>query len=44
LESLIETSVEPRKEWVAPELKKIDIEEITQFNPLEPKNGFSTNS
>jgi hypothetical protein len=44
LESLIETSVEPRKEWVVPELKKVDIEEITLFNPLEPKSGFSTNS
>ena len=24
-----ETSLEPRKEWVKPELKKIDIEQIT---------------
>jgi hypothetical protein len=31
MESLIEANVEPRKEWVAPELKKIDIEVITQF-------------
>jgi hypothetical protein len=31
MESLIETNVEPRKEWVAPELKKIDVEKITSF-------------
>jgi hypothetical protein len=31
MEDLMETNVEPRKEWVAPELKKIDIEEITLF-------------
>jgi hypothetical protein len=27
-----ETSLEPRKEWVKPELKKIDIEQITAHN------------
>jgi hypothetical protein len=27
-----ETNVEPRKEWVTPELKKIDIEQITAAN------------
>ena len=26
---MIETKDEPRKEWAAPELKKIDLEEIT---------------
>jgi hypothetical protein len=25
----VDTNVQPRKEWVAPELKKINIEEIT---------------
>ena len=25
--------VETRKEWVAPELKKVDIEQITAYNP-----------
>jgi hypothetical protein len=29
MDSLVETYVEPRKEWVAPELKKIDVEAIT---------------
>jgi hypothetical protein len=29
MQSLVETNVEPRKEWVAPELKKIDVEAIT---------------
>jgi hypothetical protein len=29
MDALIETSVEPRKEWVTPELKKIDIAIIT---------------
>jgi hypothetical protein len=29
MNSFVETNVEPRKEWAAPELKKIDIEQIT---------------
>jgi hypothetical protein len=29
MESFVETNLEPRKEWAAPELKKIDIEQIT---------------
>jgi hypothetical protein len=29
MDALIETSLEPRKEWVTPELKKIDIAIIT---------------
>jgi len=29
MDYVIETKDEPRKEWAAPELKKIDIEEIT---------------
>jgi hypothetical protein len=29
MESVEEGSLEPRKEWVRPELKKIDIEQIT---------------
>jgi hypothetical protein len=29
MDSMIETKDEPRKEWAAPELKKIGIEEIT---------------
>jgi hypothetical protein len=29
MENRFDTTPEPRKEWVAPELKKIDVEEIT---------------
>ena len=29
MDAFVETSLEPRKEWVTPELKKIDIDEIT---------------
>ena len=29
MDHVIETNDEPRKEWAAPELKKIDIEQIT---------------
>jgi hypothetical protein len=29
MEDRFDTAIEPRKEWVAPELKKIDVEEIT---------------
>jgi hypothetical protein len=29
MDAIIETSLEPRKEWVTPELKKIDIDQIT---------------
>jgi hypothetical protein len=29
MDKVIESTVEARKEWVAPELKKVDIEQIT---------------
>ena len=29
MDHVFETNDEPRKEWAAPELKKIDVEEIT---------------
>jgi hypothetical protein len=29
MDAFVETSFEPRKEWVTPELKKIDIDQIT---------------
>ena len=29
MNSTVETPLRPRKEWAAPELKKIDIEQIT---------------
>jgi hypothetical protein len=33
MDHVIETNDAPRKEWAAPELKKIDIEEITAGGP-----------
>jgi hypothetical protein len=40
---VIETSVERRKEWVTPELKKVDIEQITAtgLNPGADTDGNS---
>jgi hypothetical protein len=29
MDAFVETSLEPRKEWATPELKKIDIDQIT---------------
>jgi hypothetical protein len=40
MDSLIETNVEPRKEWVAPELKKIDVEEITAASLAGSDDGL----
>ncbi len=41
MESLVEVNVEPRKEWAAPELKKIHVEEITAslFSPGDDGDG-----
>jgi hypothetical protein len=41
MDSHVETNVETRKEWTAPELKKIDVEQITTFGPNAGKDGFS---
>jgi len=32
MNAIVETSLEPRKEWATPELKKIDIDQITAAN------------
>jgi len=40
MDSLIEGNVEPRKQWVAPELKKIDIEAITQLEFTTGDDGI----
>jgi hypothetical protein len=40
MDALVETSLEPRKEWVTPELKKIDIAVITAISPY-PTGGDS---
>jgi hypothetical protein len=34
VEALIETSLEPRKEWANPELRKIDIAILTADGPF----------
>jgi hypothetical protein len=34
MENIIESNVEARKEWAAPELKKVDIEQITAAGSL----------
>jgi len=39
MDALVETSSEPRKEWVTPELKKIDIDAITAIGPT---NGLDS--
>jgi hypothetical protein len=39
MESLVETNFEPRKEWVAPELKKIDVEAITSLDSGSGDDG-----
>ena len=44
MDGSVKTNVEPRKEWVAPELKKIDIEQITEFNFGTGKDGGFTRS
>ena len=44
MENVMETSVEPRKEWVAPELKKIDVEQITAANFGPGGDAFATQS
>jgi hypothetical protein len=39
--SLAETTPEPRKDWVAPELKKINVEDITALNSGLGDDGFT---
>jgi hypothetical protein len=36
MDRVIETSLKPKKEWNKPELKKIDIEQITTTTGLFP--------
>lgn len=38
MESFVEINVESRKEWIAPELKKIDVEQITAFGGSVPSD------
>jgi hypothetical protein len=41
MESPVELIPETRKEWVAPELKKVDVEEITAAGPTGSDDGAS---
>ena len=39
MENIFDTTLEPRKEWVAPELKKVDVEDITAFGTGTTSDG-----
>jgi hypothetical protein len=39
MDNAIVSNVEPRKEWVAPELKKVDIEQITANGQVSNNDG-----
>jgi hypothetical protein len=41
MDVVVESNVEPRKEWSAPELKKVDVDEITAFGGTTGKDLFS---
>jgi hypothetical protein len=44
MENSVETKVEARKEWVAPELKKIGVEELTATSFSVGNDGNGTGS
>jgi hypothetical protein len=44
MESSVDMSLESRKEWTAPELKKIDVEEITAAGGMTNEDGPGTAS
>jgi hypothetical protein len=44
MDNMIETNDEPRKEWAAPELKKIDIEAITAGSTGTVDDGLDGSS
>jgi hypothetical protein len=39
MKNVIVSNVEPRKEWTSPELKKVDIEQITAAGLLNVYDG-----
>lgn len=41
MENLVDINVEPRKEWASPELKKIDVEEITAHGVSGASDGLT---
>jgi hypothetical protein len=44
MDNVIEHNVESRKEWAAPELKKVDIEQITAAGLLNNYDGGGLSS
>jgi hypothetical protein len=44
MDHVIETNAEPRKEWAAPVLKKIDLEEITAGSVGSSDDGLGGES
>jgi len=44
MDNMREPNDVPRKEWTAPELKKIDLEEITAGSTGTTDDGFTGNS
>jgi hypothetical protein len=44
MENVVETSIEPRKEWVTPELQMIDIEQFTATGVSTSADGAHTKS
>jgi hypothetical protein len=41
MEDCLEAKVETKKEWVAPELKKIDVAEVTSLNTSGDDDGHT---
>ena len=44
MDGFVETNLEPRKEWAAPELKKIDIEQVTAAGASTPSSDLNSYS
>jgi hypothetical protein len=44
MDRVVETSQDPRKEWATPELKKIDIEQITANGPAPTGDSLNSGS
>jgi hypothetical protein len=44
MENRVSKSVETKKTWAAPELKKIDVEEVTAAGPEAGTDGLSQDS
>jgi len=42
MDEVVEAIQDPRKEWVTPELKKIDLEQITASGSINPSGDALT--